>query len=264
MIFFYLWILIQIITESLPISSSGHVQLLQWLFQISIDPTTNTIINFLLHIPALFIILLFFWRSWIQLFFPNKKFNFAHLFTIGLFVGIADLVTGLVWLSKITESLPICFLPIGFIGTAMLLYASQFLKSNKNITWSKFDAFILGVAQSVGLLPGFSRFAVTYVAGLWLGYRRRDAFSLSFLIQTPLIVLALLKSWISISAMDLSVVNFFWSWYLFFGIALAIWCSYKLFSWVAILIEKNKIWYFSGYMIIPISISLYLCKGVVL
>jgi undecaprenyl pyrophosphate phosphatase UppP len=330
--FLFLWILIQIIGESLPISSSGHVLLMQKLFAQALGKQA-TIIDFLLHGPTILILLIYFFKTWWQMILPGlslndycfnfwildrgrgrqekdekidqnknedgmqkssgpsgvvqsyascppgvaqgyasrprenedpgnqiKSFSFIAPFC---FTIIADLITFLFWILNLSKFsiMQTYFLPIGFCITIYSLYFSYFSKGDKPVAWSVTDAIILGTAQGLSLLPGISRFAFTYFVGTRLGYNRQNSFALSFLIQMPLLCAAFAKGVFAIRFHP-EIVTMFMSWPVIFSILFASVIGYTLFCWVARLIDQNRLWYFTGYMIIPLCLSLWIVKDV--
>jgi undecaprenyl-diphosphatase len=267
-----LWILIQIIGESLPISSSGHVQLMLRYFHISFQNFEN--FDFLLHGPTIIILLVCFLKVWWQLIFKeNMDFHvrkdqcfqfFISLFPPAFFIMIADVITFVFWNLQLSK-LPFMqhfFLPIGFFITMVCLYFSQYGTFDKKVSWSMRDAIILGIVQGLCLLPGISRFAGTYAAGIWLGYTRKDSVAFSFLIQFPLLCAAFLKELLMMYYQPEVLQNFVQSW-MVFAIVFASLISYVMFCWVIKLIEQNRLWYFAFYMMVPMSLSLWLVKDVV-
>ena len=250
----FLWILIQIIGESLPISSSGHVQLMQKIGNISLQDAW--IVDFLLHGPTIIILLLYFFSSWWNMIFPAQKFKEAVFFLF-----IADSITTIFWALKISSYSLVqsYFLPIGFFITALCLYFSYYIKGDKTFAWSKKDAVILGLVQSVSLLPGISRFAATYWAGIWLGYEKRIAVVISFFIQMPLLCAGFLKGGLALRNDTDLFLELMQPW-VFLTVLLASVISYFLFCLVLRLIEKNRLWYGAYYMVIPIIVSLFLVK----
>lgn len=308
--FLLLWILIQIIGESLPISSSGHVELAQRLFHVSLQNFEN--IHFLLHGPTIIILLICFFTAWWQLIFktedmdprlpltplamadsvaacpskllsedrrdegrvdsPHPRFSrgsmssffLKNLFYSARFIIIADIITFIFWILNLSQLSFIqnYFLPIGFFITICCLYFSQFASGSKKVAWSLGDAIFLGIIQGLCLLPGISRFAGTYAAGLWLGYDRKHSIAISFLIQFPLLCAAFLKGMLVMHDQQI-IVQIFSSNLILFSIAIASLVSYALFCWVIKLIEQNRLWYFAFYMMIPMSLSLWTIKDVV-
>lgn len=262
----YLWMMIQILIESLPISSSGHVQLLHIVstrLGYAVDVQQSEMIDFLLHGPALLIMLCYFfttwWRmvlqkdfKWIQL---CKWATYQSMVRPIIFVVCADIITALWWWSGVAcfDVVPRYLLAIGFCVTAIMLYASQYFSRHKVLKWDLCDAVILGFAQGFALLPGVSRFATTFFVGRWLGYSQRDAFSLSFLIQCPLVLAAFVKGIITLCRYPLLAEHFVDFWMLS-GIVGMSFVSYQLLCFVGSLIQRNRLWYFAWYMLLPIMI----------
>jgi undecaprenyl-diphosphatase len=262
----FFWILIQIIGESLPISSSGHVALLQKILQCRME--NEWIVDFLLHAPTIMILAVYFLPIWYKMVVKQKfKFDlklFYNLIPFVLFIIVADVITFFFWMLNLSQISIIknYFLPVGFCVTALCLYFSRYAKFNKSVNWLLRDAMALGIVQGLCLLPGISRFAGTYSAAVWLGYDRKNSFALSFLIQMPLLCAAFAKGSIAIFKHQEIFNNFMQSWILF-TLVIASLISYRLFCLVARLIDQNKLWYFAFYMIIPIFISLWIVKDVV-
>ena len=256
-----LWILIQIIGESLPISSSGHVQLLLQYCQVSFQNFEN--FNFLLHGPTIIILLSCFFTTWWKLIFTEKSLK--NVFSCACFIITADVITFFFWKLQLSK-LPFIqqyFLPIGFFITIVCLYFSQSGKFEKKISWSMSDAIILGIVQGFCLLPGISRFAATYATGIWLGYSRKDSVALSFLIQFPLLCAAFFKELFMMSYQPEILYNFVQCW-MIVAIIFASLISYVIFCWMIKVIEQNRLWYFAFYMIVPMSLSLWMVKDVVI
>ncbi|MBP6892616.1 undecaprenyl-diphosphate phosphatase [Candidatus Babeliales bacterium] len=254
------WILIQIIGESLPISSSGHVQLMLQYFQASFQNFEN--FDFLLHGPTIIILLSCFFTTWWKLIF--KKKSLKNLFSSACFIIAADVITFFFWKLQLSK-LPFIehyFLPIGFFITIVCLYFSWYQKNEKKVSWSMYDAIILGIVQGLCLLPGISRFAGTYAAGIWLGYNRKNSVALSFLIQFPLLCAAFFKELCMTYYQPESLQNFVQSW-MIAAVIFASLISYAIFCWVIKLIEQNRLWYFAFYMMVPMSLSLWMVKDVV-
>lgn len=274
--FLNVWIFVQIVVESLPISSSGHVILVsKILASIGYDPLRGDYlkdVDFLLHGPTIIILLFYFFKSWWRMIFNEasivftnpssyffKKSAWFSLISPILFVGVVDLITvGFWWLDIANYPLvQQCFLPIGFSITAFVLYATTYAKGTKNSDWYFSDAVILGFVQGLSLLPGISRFASTYGAcRLLCGYNASIAFSISFLIQFPLICAGFFKGLLEIQKTPEIMIKLF-AFQSLFVMLIASLVSYGLLCFVGKLIEKNKLYYFSRYMIIPICVSLF-------
>ncbi len=193
----YVYTVIQIIFESLPVSSSGNVLLWMPVLQkfLGLKPIENVLpdFDFLLHIPTLFIIGLFFFRSWSSRLLRIPS-TFPRLVVVAGCCVLADTMTVVfyfLWKAVGTAFFPLW---VGFLSTTFLLASLYFFSwKGKKSRLNYRDACLIGVVQGISLLPGISRFASTLVAGIWLGYSPEKACKYSFLIQVPLLGAAFLK-----------------------------------------------------------------------
>ena len=289
-------IITQIIIESLPISSSGHVALVGlltnkfWGIQNAILPD---FLDGLLHGTALLAILIVFFKDWFfplkkllqtctQFFLKSKPLSFSQkklLAILGKIFGlliVADLITSIFYfVIKISmhdffRNLGPNFLLCGFIITMLLLLSLRLIGNNSTSTrlqagfYESFDlkkAVILGAVQGCALLPGISRFASTYVAGCWLKISPRRAFQISFLIHLPLIIAKFLFSGIKDI---LKKPEFFQNLNAGFGtrnfflIVIVTIIAIITLNLCYKLAIKNKLWWLGFYMLIPI-ITLIAC-----
>lgn len=271
LIVLYLWIILQILLESLPVSSSGHVALMQKYVSSFGDLIAVQdqlwIVDFLLHGPMIIILLLFFFKTWWQIIFQTpfvmKNFKSNQIFqsffwkkvirimTFGL---IADGITICFWWLDI---LPQISLTVGFAMTATLLYATRFFNNDlRPFDMSFAYAFWLGIGQSLSFLPGVSRFATTYAVGHFCGYSGRTSFAISFLIQFPLLIAAFIKGTVAMHK-NLEFMRNFFDFKVLFVILTASIVSYALLWCVDVIIKKNKLWQFSWYMLVPIVLTLF-------
>ncbi len=182
--------IVQGITEFFPISSTAHLIILPWFFGWEGDVNTLTF-DTALHGGTLLALILCFYKDWLNLFFGNKRML--------LFILIATIPAGLtgIFLKDIVEHsfrnpLLIVLTLIGF-GILMLL-GERYNKSISSSIGSKefqkitlTDAILIGLAQSIALIPGVSRSGVTITAGLFRNLTRESAARFSFLISTPII-----------------------------------------------------------------------------
>lgn len=195
MLYLYIYNVIQIVAESFPISSSGHVALfVQCATQLGyFQPlvTMTVWFNHVLHVPTVIITIIFFYHQWIRwrvmLFHPwrCKKIIMRLIGT----VFIADAFTSCMYLFFKWYGTAFWHLGFGFFITMVVLYSLVMCMCHSVSTYHWYVvAGALGVVQSCALLPGISRFASTYVCARWCGKTAQAAFELSWLIQFPLIV----------------------------------------------------------------------------
>ncbi len=266
----YFWMIIQIICESLPISSSGHVVLLQSIFaqgyggQEIINMTQDFwAFDYLLQGVSAIIFLIYFFPYWWQLI-VGKAIKVSSLCdtylwfktipSVFLFGIVADGMTFLLWSCNIADRVQIP-LSFGFLITAVALWNIQFMHVKKDLNvWAWQNGMIVGLMQGLALLPGISRFGITMATLQWLGYQGRLAFSISFLLQWPLIVAGSIKGFCSLH--DVSILQTIWTVPFLMSIVITGFVGYLLLYGVGKIIDKNRLWKFSYYMIFPCIIAL--------
>ncbi|MCL5090767.1 MAG: undecaprenyl-diphosphate phosphatase [Patescibacteria group bacterium] len=177
------------ITEFLPISSSGHLVFLQNLFHLSTPPVFY---DLLLHFGTLISILIFFQKDLILLV-KNWKKNF-NLF---LFLIIGTVPAGIVGLF-LNSKLEKIFSSLIFVGVAWIFFGVILLISKSIFSFKTLakvvgqvkmkDGLIVGLFQSMALLPGISRAGSTILGGFWQNFSPQTAFTLSFLLAIPAIL----------------------------------------------------------------------------
>ena len=252
--FFYIWAFLQIVLESLPISSSGNVFLWLHLFQNYLNFNFNHAIDmfdfdFLLHGPTILIVALYFSKDWIAYVRSVIGRGVAVPFLL-VYCAWADLLTA-VWYAVFKATGKGWFpLSVGFFITSAALFSLLWAPKNaakKDETLSLYHATLLGMVQGIALLPGLSRFGMTYVVARHSRYSSENAFRYSFLLQMPLIGAAFLKGC--------------YSFYLFehkdqllhplFGLTILISTilSYFALVWVGTLVRKNQIYLFGWYVL---------------
>ena len=181
--------MIQGLTEFLPISSSAHLILLSEFMGSS----QNLFYDVSLHLGTLIAVCLYFRSELMEIvhsFFKYKSFLKNQLFSQLFLACIPTLVLGFIFVeiidSYLRTSLIIAMTTILF---GILLFLSTLKKSYKTDIkdLSMSDALLIGVAQSLALIPGTSRSGITITAGLFLGLDNKTASKFSFLMAIPTI-----------------------------------------------------------------------------
>ncbi len=178
---------VQGITEFLPVSSSGHLQLFKELLDVHI--VDNLTFDVALHAGTVCSTLLVLWRDiWriIRGFFA-WPFNSAHAYIFKIAISMLPIaIVGFTCKDYLDAALSSDYRML-LVGGSLLLTSGLlwFASSAKvNPERSKIgykDAFLIGVAQAVAVLPGVSRSGSTIGAGLILGKRKGDVAKFSFL-----------------------------------------------------------------------------------
>ncbi|NQT58576.1 MAG: undecaprenyl-diphosphate phosphatase [Bacteroidetes bacterium] len=190
---------IQGITEFLPVSSYGHLVVLQKLMDLGEIPV---LFDILLHIATLFVIVLAFRvritrmaSAVIRLIFhKGRDGDISETKVFGIII-IGTLFTGGIGLAIKSAGLSqyqwVVF--VSFIITGILLILAGILKPKKtSVDPGISQGIIIGIAQGLGTLPGISRSGITITAALWGGIDREKAGELSFLFSIPAVLGALI------------------------------------------------------------------------
>lgn len=178
--------IVQGITEFLPISSSGHLVILQNLFGINEGQLT---LDIFLHIGTVIPILIIYWQEVKDiLLFKKETRRLSWLIIIGIiptgFIGffLKDFFVG--FFSSV--------LNVGFmlLITGLFLYlVEKFAVSKKGLAEMKeHNAIIIGIAQGLAIIPGISRSGTTITASIFQGLDRESAAKYSFLVSIPVIM----------------------------------------------------------------------------
>ncbi len=175
--------ILQGLTEFLPVSSSGHIELGKALLGVEIkDNLTFTIV---VHAATVLSTLVVFRKDIVNMF--GKAFEFklneeAHYIFKLLFSAVPVVIAGLLFEDFIEQFFEGRLLFVGFmlLITATLLAFTFYAKSNnRDITYR--DAFIIGIAQMLAVMPGISRSGATISTALLLKNKKDEAARFSFL-----------------------------------------------------------------------------------
>ncbi len=190
--------LIQGITEFLPISSSAHLILVPFLKAWQDQGLT---IDVAAHLGSIFAVLVYFRKEIRRILIAGSKsiangnFNApdAQLFRLLIIASIPILVTGYLLRDIIAGYLrdPLIIAATSIIFGLLLWFADiSGSRVRQMDSISVRDAIIIGLAQTLALVPGTSRSGITITAALMLGFDRGNAARLSFLMAVPIILAA--------------------------------------------------------------------------
>ena len=187
--------LIQGLAEFLPISSSGHLNLLQALFNLDLEH--QLLFNILLHVGSLMAVLIVFWKDWLQMVLhPIRNKTLLLLVIASLPALVAKLALGdtLDYLETHNALLGVCFL-----FTGLLLMLTQWFSRRNQLAGQEqsqvgvFHALAMGCMQAIGMLPGISRSGSTIFGGVAVKLDRQTAAKFSFMMSMPAIVASFLS-----------------------------------------------------------------------
>jgi undecaprenyl-diphosphatase len=183
--------LVQGLGEFLPISSSAHLVLVPWIFGWA-DPGLT--FDVALHIGTLVAVVLYFWRDWWQLIingFTNVRSVEGRLFWF-LVVASAPGAVGGHLLQRKAETLfrSPSLIAIMLIVMGIVLYWAD-RRGAKNIELKHLTlgtSLLIGLSQTLAIIPGVSRSGITMTTGMFRGITREGAARFSFLLSTPIIL----------------------------------------------------------------------------
>ncbi|MBQ7348938.1 MAG: undecaprenyl-diphosphate phosphatase [Clostridia bacterium] len=185
---------VQGLCEFLPVSSSGHLILMQRWLGVT---TGGLFFDVMLHIGTLIPVVIVFYREIISLFSkPYKRLWLLIVATIpAMLTGVllGDLIDGFFYRGDLLSAI---LLSVTFVLTAAeLLFAERISKKNENaLPLSLKNAFIMGVAQGVAIAPGLSRSGTVISAGVFSKLNKNDTASFAFLMSIPVVLGAALIS----------------------------------------------------------------------
>lgn len=248
--------LIQGLTEFLPVSSSGHLELGKVL--LNIDPEKSLLFTVLVHGATVLSTIVVFHKDIGKLIKGLLAFrwNEETKYIVKLLVSMIPIAFVGVFFQRDIEKLfngNANFVGYMLIITAVLLASTYLRRSNKKkITY--FDSFLIGIAQVVAVIPGISRSGATISAGLLLGVKKENIARFSFLMVLLPIIGANLKPLLS---GDFSTETSIGVLPLAVGFIAAFVSGLLACKWMIGIVKKGKLIYFAVYCFIIGLIAIF-------
>ncbi|NIK59326.1 undecaprenyl-diphosphate phosphatase [Kribbella shirazensis] len=188
------------LTEFLPVSSTGHLTIVSKMLGLKIDDPSITGFTAVIQIGAIAAVVLYFWKdikriaiAWFRgLIKPEYRGEFDHRMGWYVIVGSTPIViVGFLARDLISGPLRSLWWVAGaLIGWSVVMVAAERLgrKSRPLTRITMVDAIVMGVVQSLALIPGVSRSGATISAGLFCGLDRVAATRIAFLLGIPALV----------------------------------------------------------------------------
>lgn len=187
--------IIQGLSEYLPISSSGHLEIFKHILGVNLNPDASLEFSIMLHVATVLSTIVILWKEFYPLlvsFFTIKRDDKFYYVCKILLSCIPVGIVG-AFFQKDVETFfegNLTIVGVCLIVTALLLAFAYFTRTRealrhsdrpqgRDITW--LDAFIIGCAQAVAVLPGLSRSGTTIATGILLGDNREKVARFSFL-----------------------------------------------------------------------------------
>jgi len=243
--------IIQGLTEFLPVSSSGHLELGKVL--LNVEATQDITFTVVVHgATVLSTLVVFFKEVWTLIQGSLKfKYNKETEYLLKIAVSMIPVVVVGLLLDEWIESFfggKILFVGCMLIITALLLALAHYLgnrMTEKSIGYK--SAFIIGIAQAVATLPGISRSGATIATGLLLGNKKHEVAQFSFLmVLVPIIAANLMK----LTKMDFSSTGNVEALPLIIGFVAAFLSGWAACAWMIKLVKKGKLIWFALYCLI--------------
>jgi undecaprenyl-diphosphatase len=179
--------LVQGLTEFLPVSSSGHIELGKAI--LGTESADNLMFSVLVHTATMLSIVVVLRKDIWQLITQTLRFEWNPETKFVLLILISMIPTGIVGLlfeSQIGQFFEGRIMLVGFmlLVTASILFSTRFVKKN-NKEVGYLTALVIGLAQTIAILPGISRSGATIGTALLLGVERNAATRFSFLMVLP-------------------------------------------------------------------------------
>ena len=247
--------IVQGLTEFLPVSSSGHIELAKALLGIS-KQEQNLLMTIILHAATALSTIFVFRKDIKEIIRGLCQFKWNNEFQFSLKVILSMIpatIVGLLFENEIELLFSGEILLVGcmLIVTGLLLFLADKAKNtNQNVNF--FHAFIIGVSQAIAILPGISRSGATISTSVLLRIDREKAARFSFLMVVPLILGKMGKDIISGDILIESATLM----PLISGFTAAFITGLFACKWMIRLVKKSKLKYFSFYCFLVGTISI--------
>jgi len=224
--------IIQGITEWFPVSSSGHLALMQYFFGFQDLP-----FDVFLHFASIFAIVIIFWKDIIEIL-RQKNWKYAGLIILAI---LPAFLFGVLLKDFIISSFNnLLFLGLFFIFSGIVIFSTKFSKNRKSEI-SSVEALFIGIMQVFALFPGISRSGMTISAGLFAGLKKQEVVKFSFLLAIPVILGASLAEAPQIFSQEISY------WILFASFIVTFLVSLATIKVLLKIIKSDNFWMFGVY-----------------
>jgi undecaprenyl-diphosphatase len=238
---------IQGLTEFLPVSSSGHLELTKAILGDTSVPEESLTFTVVLHFATALSTLVIFRKEVAEIFKGlfqfkwNDEFKFSAKIILSM---IPAVFVGLLFEEELESFFGGKILLVGLmllVTALLLLLADKAKNTNKEVTFS--NSIIIGISQAIAMLPGISRSGATISTSVLLGIDRTRAARFSFLMVVPLIFgkigKDLLGGDLSFHSADIIPISA--------GFVAAFFAGLLACKWMIALVKKSKLSYFSLY-----------------
>jgi undecaprenyl-diphosphatase len=239
--------IIQGLTEFLPVSSSGHLELAKAILGDTSVPEESLTFTVVLHFATALSTLVIFRQEVLDIFkgLLQFKWNDEFKFSVKIILSmIPAVIVGLAFEEQLESFFGGKIMFVGFmllVTAVLLLLADKAKNTDKEVSFT--NAVIIGVSQAIAMLPGISRSGATISTSVLLGIDRTKSARFSFLMVVPLIFGKIAKDLlggdISFQSSEIIPISA--------GFIAAFAAGLLACKWMIALVKKSKLSYFSLY-----------------
>ena len=236
--------IIQGLTEFFPVSSSGHLVLFQDYLKITNEGASAEIIA---HFGTLFSILLFYRSSFFSSINEDDFFNIKTIKLLAIST-IPAIIFGLIF--DFEQFFNYSFVQYSLMANGFLIIFMSLLKNSFSFDLNLKSALLLGLFQSVAILPGISRSGMVISSALMLGLNKEKSIQYCFFMVVPIIILSIVYELLFSSGFEaINIVD-----------GLGLFVSSFIFGYLSLyflvqFLKKFDFWWFGLYCIIVSIIS---------
>ena len=239
--------IIQGLTEFLPVSSSGHLELAKVILGDTSVPEESLTFTVVLHFATALSTLVIFRKEVAEVFkgLFQLKWNEEFKFSLKIIISmIPAVIVGLLFEKQLESFFGGKILLVGvmlLVTAVLLLLADKAKRTTKEVSF--FNAAIIGISQAVAMLPGISRSGATISTSVLLGIDRTRAARFSFLMVVPLIFGKIgkdvLSGGLNFQSSEMLPISA--------GFIAAFLAGLLACKWMIAIVKKSKLSYFSIY-----------------
>ena len=250
--------LVQGLTEFIPVSSTAHIVIMGYVLDVQ---TPGLTFEIFLHFASLLAVIIYFHKDLIQLATGSLRSFRAGAMEedfvarrMVIYLGVATVITGVlgtILMKLLGDSIKSPMIVIcALLTTAILLVLVERAKKLGDRgpgNLGLLDAIVVGLAQTVAILPGISRAGSTLIAGLALGMNRVTAVRFSFLLSIPVLAGSAVLALKDVSGGELAEIG---------AVALAVsflvsfLASLASIIWMIRMLGQRRLYWFSVYLVI--------------
>jgi undecaprenyl-diphosphatase len=235
--------IIQGLTEFLPVSSSGHLVIMQKFLGIN---EKAILVSVVLHLGTTLALVIFFFKDILNLLRNIRLLSYIIIVTF--ITGIIG-ISGKDFFEKLFNSSRLV-VPALIVTGIILILTKKFIRSKRNALNIK-DALTLGLTQGIAIIPGISRSGMTISTLLFRGLDKETSFRFSFLASIPAVLGAAI-----LEAKDISLTYNIGNRNLIVGFIFSLLTGILALRILKAVLGKAKLYYFGYYCIIIAVITL--------